>query len=164
MTKLKKKLALLAAVSLLSLPAVSFAAEDAESHTGIVDLELVESSSTDSTETTDTTEPTETTESSETSETSESSESSSSSESDSSSDSSSSSEISSESSETERSRDRLPVTGGGTGGGTTSGTTSGGSKLPSTGDTVNFLATFMGTILLGVSGILLLKRKKGGDA
>lgn len=160
MTKLKKKLALLAAVSLLSLPAVSFAAEDAESHTGIVDLELVESSSTDSTETTDTTEPTETTESSETSETSESSESASSSESDSSSDSSSSSEISSESSETERSRDRLPVTGGGT----TGGTTSGGSKLPSTGDTVNFLATFMGTILLGVSGILLLKRKKGGDA
>lgn len=160
MTKLKKKLALLAAVSLLSLPAVSFAAEDAESHTGIVDLELVESSSTDSTETTDTTEPTETTESSETTETSESSESSSSSESDSSSDSSSSSEISSESSETERSRDRLPVTGGGT----TGGTTSGGSKLPSTGDTVNFVATFMGTILLGVSGILLLKRKKGGDA
>ncbi|WP_270789519.1 LPXTG cell wall anchor domain-containing protein [Enterococcus diestrammenae] len=160
MTKLKKKLALLAAVSLLSLPAVSFAAEDAESHTGIVDLELVESSSADSTETTDTTEPTETTESSETTETSESSESSSSSESDSSSDSSSSSEISSESSETERSRDRLPVTGGGT----TGGTTSGGSKLPSTGDTVNFVATFMGTILLGVSGILLLKRKKGGDA
>lgn len=158
MTKLKKNLALLAAVSLLSLPAVSYAAEDALSHTGVVDLELVESSSTDSTDTTDTTE------SSETSETSEGSESSSSSESDSSSDSSSSSETSSESSETERSRDRLPVTGGGTGGGTTGGTTSGGSKLPSTGDTVNFLATFMGTILLGVSGILLLKRKKGGDA
>lgn len=161
MTKLKKKLALLAAVSLLSLPAVSFAAEDAESHTGIVDFELVDSSSTDSTETTDTTdttETTETTESSETSETSESSESSSSSESDSSSDSSS------ESSETERNRDRLPVTGGGTGGGTTGGATSAGSKLPSTGDTVNFVATFMGTVLLGFSGILFLKRKKGGGA
>lgn len=137
MTKLKKKLALLAAVSLLSLPSVGFAAEDAENHTGIVDLELVTGSTTDTT-----TDTTDTVESSDTTDTSDSS---------------------SQNSDTGSSRDKLPATGGGTTGGAT-GSTTGSSKLPSTGETVNFFAAFAGTVLLGLSSLLLLKRRKGGDA
>lgn len=133
MTKLKKKLALLAAVSLLSLPSVGFAAEDAENHTGIVDLELVTGSTTD---TTDTVESSDTTDMS---------------------------DSSSPNSDTGSSRDKLPATGGGTTGGST-GSATGSSKLPSTGEMVNFFAAFAGTVLLGLSSLLLLKRRKGGDA
>lgn len=39
-----------------------------------------------------------------------------------------------------------------------------GTTLPKTGEVVNFFASFLGTILLGISGLLILRRKKGGDA
>lgn len=39
-----------------------------------------------------------------------------------------------------------------------------GTTLPKTGEVVNFFAAFLGAILLGIGGLLIFKRKKGGDA
>lgn len=127
MTKLKKHLVLLAAVSLIALPTITLADESADTHTGTVDFELVEGTVESST-----TEPTETTDSS--------------------------TDPSTEPSTSESKKDVI------TGGNQSNGQSNKyGMTLPKTGEVVNFFAAFVGAILLGIGGLLLFKRKKGGD-
>ncbi|MDT2757549.1 LPXTG cell wall anchor domain-containing protein [Enterococcus asini] len=117
MTKLKKHLVLLATVSLIALPTVTFAEEAADIHTGTVDFELVEGTIESST-----TEPTE--------------------------------------SETSESK-KDGITDGNQ---STDQPRKYGTTLPKTGEVVNFFSAFFGVVLLGISGLLIRKRKKGGDA
>ena len=145
MTKLKKHLVLLAAVSLIALPTITLADESADTHTGTVDFELVESTVESST-----TEPTETTDSSTEPSTSDT-------------DTSSSEPEPSSSSGTNTSTSdskKAGVPGGNQSNGQSN---KYGMTLPKTGEVVNFFAAFLGAILLGIGGLLLFKRKKGGD-
>lgn len=142
MTKFKKHLVLLATVSLIALPTVTLADEAADLHTGTVDFELVEGTIESSS-----TEPTETTEPSSEPSTSDT-------------DSSSSEPEPSASTSTSDSKKGV-VTGGNQSNGQSN---KYGTTLPRTGELVNFFASFVGAVLLGIGGLLILKRKKGGDA